>query len=105
VRHTDSAADGALEARRILALALDYQAGLAAVAEPMLQMPVDEDRFAAFVRTLIPARSRLQRDGRTVNQRGITMAEKANRLIAQIYFEHEALAEIRGTLWGAVQAV
>jgi phage/plasmid-like protein (TIGR03299 family) len=104
VRHTDSAADGAPAARRILALALDYQAGLAAMAERMLQVPVNEDRFAAFVRTLIPARRRLRRDGRTVNQRGITMAEKANHLIARIYFEHEALADIRGTLWGAVQA-
>lgn len=105
IRHTESAKEQFIEARRTLDLAFTYQAELAEMGDKMLHIPVSEAQFKKFLDTLVPTPEPIIKDGKTTNQRGVTMAENTKGGITQIYFHNETQKNIEGTLWGAVQAV
>lgn len=104
VKHTDSARSRTIEARRGLDLGQSYQRTLTELAQRMIGVPLSDAEFYAFVDTVVPTPSP-RRDGRRiVNRRGITMAENAKGLITSVYYNNATQENIRGTLWGAVQA-
>ena len=104
LRHTDSAKDAQMTAQRALALASAYAAEGGAIRDQMLQIAISDAEVRGFLDTLVPTPVPILKGGRTVNQRGITMADNTKGVITQIYHHNESHENIRGTLWGLVQA-
>jgi hypothetical protein len=104
LRHTDSARTQAIDAARALDLARGYRQELRRLAELMLLTPLTQDAFWAFLDGLLPTPKPKRDAGRIANQRGITMAENAKGVIAQVYAFNDRQRQLEGTLWGAVQA-
>ena len=104
VRHTDSAKDQFIEARRTLEIGFAYQAELAKIGDQMANTSLSDDQFQAFIESLVPTPEPITKDNKITNQRGITMAKNAKGLISNVYYDDETQANIQGTLWGAVQA-
>lgn len=104
VRHTDSAKDQFIEARRILEIGFNYQAELAKIGDQMANTSFSEEQFNKFLESLVPTPAPVKKDNKVTNQRGITMAENTKRLITSVYYNNETQTNIQGTLWGAVQA-
>jgi phage/plasmid-like protein (TIGR03299 family) len=105
VRHTESAKEQFMEARRSLDLGFTYQAELAEVADRMVHTAFSEGEFQTFLNSLVPTPKPIAKDGRVTNQRGMTMAQNTKASISRIYHDHPSQQAIAGTLWGAVQAV
>ena len=104
VRHTDSAKDQFIEARRILEIGFNYQAELAKIGDQMANTSFSDEQFNKFLESLVPTPAPVKKDNKVTNQRGITMAENTKRLITSVYYNSETQTNIQGTLWGAVQA-
>lgn len=104
IRHTESAKEQFIEARKTLELGFTYQAKLAELGDKMLHIPVNEEQFKKFLSDLVPTPDPIIKDGRATNQRGITMAENTKGTITQIYYHNDTQKHVEGTLWGAVQA-
>jgi len=90
---------------RLRTLAVAYRTEFERIATQMLRTPLLEQDFAALLKLVLPTPTHIIRNGRVTNQRGITLAENAKGTITQIYFHNPTISHIRGTLWGAVQAV
>jgi phage/plasmid-like protein (TIGR03299 family) len=105
IKHTESAKEQFIEARRTLELGFTYQHELASIGDQMLNTPITDQQLQNFLDSLIPTPKPIRKDGRITNQRGITMAENTKSLISSIYHQNDAQAHLEGTLWGAVQAV
>ena len=104
VKHTESAKDRFMEARRTLELGFTYQAELAEIGNQMANTSFSDAEFQKFLDSLVPTPEPIVKDGKTTNQRGITMAQNTKGTITQIYFNNDTQKNIEGTLWGAVQA-
>jgi phage/plasmid-like protein (TIGR03299 family) len=104
VKHTDSAKDRFIEARRTLEIGYAYQADLAAIGDKLANTSFTDDEFRAFLDSLLPTPKPVIKDGKTTNKRGITMTQNTKRAITEIYFTNDTQTNIQGTLWGAVQA-
>lgn len=104
VKHTESAKDRFMEARRTLEIGFNYQAELAEVGDHMLHTSFSDEEFKGFLDSLVPTPEPVVKDNRVTNQRGITMAVNTKGLITQVYYHNETQDNIRGTVWGAVQA-
>jgi phage/plasmid-like protein (TIGR03299 family) len=104
IRHTDSATEQALEARRVLQLASAYRAALLRTVDRRLATSLTVQEFTRFLETVVPIPAPRKKGGRTTNRRGITMAENTQELIRLAYFRNEALAPARGTLFAALLA-
>ena len=104
VKHTDSAKDRFIEARRTLEIGYAYQAELAALGDKLANTSFTDYEFRAFLDSLLPTPEPVIKDGKTTNQRGITMTQNTKRAITEIYFTNDTQTNIQGTLWGAVQA-
>jgi phage/plasmid-like protein (TIGR03299 family) len=104
VKHTGSAKEQFMEARRTLEIGFTYQAELAELGDRMLHTSFSEAEFKAFLDSLVPTPEPVTKDNRVSNQRGITMADNTKGGITQIYFNSDTQTNIEGTLWGAVQA-
>ena len=104
VKHTESAKDRFMEARRSLELGFSYQAELAEIGDKMLHTSFDEGEFKKFLDSLVPTPEPVVKDNKVTNQRGITMADNTKGLIKTIYYTNPTQTNIKDTLWGAVQA-
>lgn len=104
VRHTDSAKEQLMQARKTLELGLAYQAALAEVGDRLANTSFTEGDLARFLDSLLPTPEPVIKDDRVRNQRGITMARNTKRAITDVYRNSETQTHIQGTLWGAVQA-
>ena len=104
IRHTESAKEQFIEARRTLELGFTYQAELLKVGDQMLNTSCSDEEFQAFLNSLVPTPEPVVKDNKITNQRGITMATNTKRAITSLYRENETQLHLRGTLWGAVQA-
>jgi phage/plasmid-like protein (TIGR03299 family) len=105
IRHTESAKEQFMEARRTLELGFTYQSELLTIGDQMLHTPFSDDHFQTFLDSLVPTPEAVVKDNKVTNQRGITMANNTKREITNIYYHHETQTHLTGTLWGAVQAV
>lgn len=104
VRHTESAKDQFMEARRTLEIGFNYQAELARIGDEMANTSFSDEEFNAFLDSLVPTPEPVVKDNKVTNQRGITMAKNTKGLITSVYYNNETQTNIEGTLWGAVQA-
>lgn len=104
VKHTESAKDRFMEARRSLELGFTYQKELAEIGDQMVNKTFSDEDFKKFLDSLVPTPEPVVKDNKVTNQRGITMADNTKGLITQVYFNNETQTNIKGTLWGAVQA-
>lgn len=104
VKHTESAKDRFMEARRSLELGFTYQKELAEIGDQMVNKTFSDEDFKKFLDSLVPTPEAVVKDNKVTNQRGITMADNTKGLITQVYFNNETQTNIKGTLWGAVQA-
>lgn len=109
IRHTESAKEQFMEARRTLELGFTYQAKMLEVGDQMVNTSFSDEEFQKFLDSLVPTPAPIKdtgKDGREVirNQRGITMADNTKGTITQIYYNNDTQTNIQGTLWGAVQA-
>ena len=109
VKHTESAKEQFMEARRTLELGFTYQAELGQIADEMVNTSFSDAEFTKFLDSLVPTPEPItghNAKGETVvkNQRGITMAQNTKGTITQVYFNNPTQKNIEGTLWGAVQA-
>lgn len=99
-----SPAECTATADRIRGLANAYRTELERIATQLIQTPLPDESFTAILNRLVPTPRQVVTNGRTLNQRGITMAENAKGTITTIYYNNPTIAHIRGTLWGAIQA-
>ena len=104
VRHTESAKDQFMEARRTLEIGFNYQAEMAEIGDRMVNTSFTNEEFHGFLDSLVPTPEPVTKDNKVTNQRGITMAKNTKGLITSVYYNHETQTNIEGTLWGAVQA-
>lgn len=109
VKHTESAKERFMEARRSLELGFTYQKELAEIGDKMVNKTFSDEDFKKFLDSLVPTpepNKTTGKDGKITitNQRGITMADNTKGLITQVYYNNETQTNIKGTLWGAVQA-
>ena len=105
VKHTKSAKDQFIEARRTLEIGFTYQQALGEIGDQLANTTISDEDFQAFLNSLLPTPAPITKDGRATNQRGITMAENTKNLITGIYHHNVTQTHLEGTLWGAVQAV
>jgi phage/plasmid-like protein (TIGR03299 family) len=98
VRHTKNAADRIKEARHVLEVRNKRAEELARQGEWLVEQSMDDGDFATFLESLMPIKAESGTPAHTMqtDRRGI---------VARTYFEADNLKPIRGTRWGALQAV
>lgn len=94
------------DARRTLELTVGYMDLWEDMANAMISTPIDDTAFDKFVKTLVP----LPEPGAKGTddsgyKRALTNATETRSLIAHTYRNDDDLANIRGTVWGAYNAV
>lgn len=99
-RHTASLADRGDEAARFLGLATHYFAEWEATANGLLGTKLSDKAFEAFLASLLPLPEGTEADSRKAAER-----DKVADAIAALYRNAENLGNIRGTAWGAYNAV
>jgi hypothetical protein len=104
VKHTESAKDRFMEARRTLEIGFTYQTELAEIGDKMANTSFSDDQFKAFLDSLVPTPQPVKEENKVTNQRGITMAQNTRQAITAIYSTHSTQNNLQGTLWGAVHA-
>lgn len=97
VRHTTKAADRIKEAAQILGMRNTYAEQLAVQGEFLAEQDVNEAQFEDFLKSLMP----ITEDGTPA----ATMAKDRRTEVRNVYMNAPNLADIRGTRWGALQAV
>jgi len=105
IKHTESAKEKFALARKTLEIGYTYQDELAVIGEKMINTSFSDAEFEAFLNDLVPTPEKVTIKGKVKNQRGITMAENTKESIVAINKNHPTQVHIKGTLWGAVQAV
>lgn len=102
-RHTKNVSQKADEARRTLGLALDYFQKFEEVANRLLAQPMTAAEFERrFVPLVIP--TPILKDGEK-DGRAMTNALQARELLRSVHRQSDNIANVRGTRWGAFQAV
>ena len=111
IRHTPGAPAKVSEARRALEIGFKYTEELAAIGDKMMHTRFSDVEFQKFMNQLVPTpEAKMGYVGKkaewgVTNKRGITIAENTKGTIKTIYDNHPTQVDIRGTVWGAVQAV
>lgn len=90
------------DARKTLNYAIKHDEAFAEQANRMADTSISDDEFAAFLNSLVPT---TDKDGKEKEGRGRTVAESARGDIRSIYYGSDNLNPIRGTVWGAFNAV
>lgn len=98
IRHTSSAQERLAEARRVLGLTRGAAERIRQRAEEMASTRISDSEFRQFLHALVPDPP----DSRP----GQTRADNVRTDISRIYFGNRyGQADVRGTAWGAWQAV
>jgi len=109
VRHTKNAGIKIEEARKALELGFVYQQEMAVMGDKLINTSFSDKQFDDFLDSLLPLPEpdvEIDEDGvRTKNQFAITTATKQRDLVREVYETHPTQTPIKGTAWGAVQAV
>ncbi len=105
VRHTPGAPVKFTEARRALEIGFSYTEALTEIADQMMHTSFSDTEFRSFLDSLVPTPEAKTENGKVLNQRGITQAINVKDTITSIYDVAPNQIHIKGTVWGAVQAV
>jgi phage/plasmid-like protein (TIGR03299 family) len=104
IKHTESAKEQFMEARKTLELGFSYQAELAELGDQLANTSFSEEEFQKLLDALVPTPAAVVKENKVMNQRGITMAFNTKAMITRIYYGHSTQTHLIGTLWGVVQA-
>jgi phage/plasmid-like protein (TIGR03299 family) len=99
VRHTNTAGDRLREASNVLKMRNVRKEELAKQGEWLVEQTMSDGEFANFLESLMPL------DTEQADKPAGTMIRDRRALVAQKYFDAPNLDPIRGTRWGALQAV
>lgn len=88
------------DAKNALSVARHYATRMQNVGEELLVKKISTQGFERFVRNLVPLPENGKAEGR-----GFTMRRNTQDAILGIYYQESNLNDIRGTEWGALQAV
>jgi phage/plasmid-like protein (TIGR03299 family) len=100
-RHTRRIADRLGDARRTLEIAWQYYDALEQTGERLIRQPLTAPAFDRFLAQLVPLpTAELDPGGRRIRN-----AETVREAIRTLYLTTPDLDAIRGTAWGALQAV
>jgi phage/plasmid-like protein (TIGR03299 family) len=99
VRHTTNATSKIAEAAHILGLRNKRAEELAKQGEWLVDQTMSDGQFAEFLESLMPVKE--GQEGKPSE----TMALKRREQIADLYFDAPTCAPLKGTRWGAYQAV
>jgi hypothetical protein len=102
-RHTANIDARLTDARRSLGIAWRYYDEFEEVGGRLLRERLDEREFDRFLTQLVPLPP--VRPDATVGGRAVRNAERVREAIRSAYRTADDLADIRGTRWGALQAV
>ena len=101
IRHTRTATDRVEEARHALALTHSYMDEFEIEARKLFETAIDTKKFYEIVDTVFP-RPNVEEGKKASN---LTLWEKKRDDIATLYFQSPTNANIKGTAWGALQAL
>ncbi|PSK95836.1 phage/plasmid-like protein (TIGR03299 family) [Haloactinopolyspora alba] len=99
VRHTANAQKAILEAREALGVAFDYMDDFATEAERMINTSMAEGEFVEFTEKVF---GKVTDD---TGKRAARTATQRNAELLRLFNDADTNAKIRGTRWGAYQAV
>lgn len=99
LRHTQSIHGRIEEVRTALKLSLKYQEDFEKLGEDMLAQKVTKRDWDKFLDSLVP------KPPEGASKRATTMANNRRDGLTNTYFGSDDLTDIRGTKWGALQAV
>lgn len=105
VRHTKNAEGRLEDARQALRVAHGYFGELEQEAHALYEAACTNKQFDNIVRTFVGVPDERVSDGKVINQAAITRATNTTDLIHDLYREAGTLDGIRGTGWGAWQAL
>jgi phage/plasmid-like protein (TIGR03299 family) len=97
VRHTKMMGGRISEAKRALGITHGYLKELKKVGDSLINEPMDAVEFDRFMEHLAPTEGK--------EGRGLTVMQKKQDEIKTIYHNTDNLQNIKGTRWGALQAV
>jgi len=98
IRHTTSATTRLQQARETLGIGWNYLNELTQTAEVLVQQPMTDDQWAQFVEQIFPM------PPEEAGPRAHTMATNRRERLVPLWYE-PTNDNIRGTRWGALQAV
>ena len=98
VRHTKNMTNRISEAKRVLGIADAYGAKLQEVGTSLINAKFSDAEFEAFLESLAPTKGKDE-------GRSLTMAHNKQEAIKSLYVHKPDLQNIKGTKWGALQAV
>lgn len=99
VRHTVKAAERVKEAAQILGIRNKRAEELAQQGEWLVEQSISDAEFAGFLETLMPVK-----EGAEDGPAG-TMVRDRRTQVANLYFDAKTCEPLKGTRWGAFQAV
>ena len=97
VRHTTKLDDRLAEARAALSMTFRYEDAFENAANALLANRVTDAEFDAFLESLVPSEGK--------SERGRIDALNVQSIIRDVYESTDDLSSVRGTAWGALQAV
>lgn len=102
IRHTRTATDRVEEARHALQLTHSYMDAFEIEARKLFETAIDNKKFYAIVDAVFP---KPEVKDVTKAQSNLTQWENKRDAIADLYFLSHTNANIKGTAWGALQAL
>lgn len=102
-RHTAKLATRLGDARRTLAIAWRYYDGLRDLCDDLIRQPMGLGEFDRFLARLVPLPD--PKPDATDGGRAVRNAERVREAIRVAYLTASDLEHLRGTAWGALQAV
>lgn len=102
IRHTRNATDRVEEARHALQLTHDYMDAFEIEARKLFETAIDNKKFYEIVDTVFP---KPEHKDLSKAQSNVTQWENKRDAIADLYFLSPTNANIKGTAWGALQAL
>jgi phage/plasmid-like protein (TIGR03299 family) len=102
-RHTANIEGRLADARRTLGVAWRYYDELEEIGTQLIRRPMGEGEFEHFLARLVPVPD--PTPDRTSGGRAVRNAERVREAIRTAHRTADDLADIRGTAWGALQAV
>lgn len=104
-RHTSNVATRILEARRTLQLSFQYYEDFENLAKDMISTKITSAQFGKFLESLIPYKADFDPAAPVATDRAAMNVEEARAAIRGLYEHADTCANIRGTAWGAYNAV
>lgn len=107
VRHTQTMQGKLTEANKVLGIAKGYGKALEAVGKEMIAASFSNAEFDAFLESLVPTEDKMRELASSDKEKhaGLTRALNKQDEIKSIYHNTPDLQNIKGTKWGAFQAI